>query len=62
MQNWPHASTQKNPRKFRYFSRKKPCIHKVHGFACKSPYFLSHATPVPVRPEAVHAPALKATS
>ncbi|HFW3670599.1 TPA: hypothetical protein ACIBJQ_004525 [Salmonella enterica subsp. enterica serovar Java] len=34
----------------------------MHGFACKSPYFLSHATPVPARPEPVHAPALKATS
>ncbi|EBD6420251.1 hypothetical protein C3659_11870 [Salmonella enterica] len=32
----------------------------MHGFACKSPYFLSHATPVPARPESVYAPALKA--
>ncbi|MBQ5214062.1 hypothetical protein FD808_26820 [Klebsiella quasipneumoniae] len=59
MQNWLHGSARKNPRKFRYFSRKKPCIHKVHGFACKSPYFITLTTPVPARPEPVHAPALK---
>ncbi|EAS0995082.1 hypothetical protein B8X75_04440 [Salmonella enterica] len=34
----------------------------MHGFACKSLYFLSPAAPVPARPEPVDAPALKATS
>ena len=32
--NWPVSSSAKNPRKYRYFSRIKPCIHRVHGFAC----------------------------
>ncbi|RBZ84868.1 hypothetical protein DM071_26435 [Klebsiella pneumoniae] len=27
--NWPVSSSAKNPRKYCYFSRIKPCIHRV---------------------------------
>ena len=49
--NWPAGSSAKNPRKYRYFSRIKPCIHRVHGFACAFPSRHSLRSPVPARPE-----------
>ena len=58
--NWPRSSLSKNPRKSRPFSRIKPCMHKVHGFACV--FTLPPTLPAPAlaQPEATHAPALKA--
>ena len=51
------GSSAKNPRKYRYFSRIKPCIHRVHGFACAFPSRHSLRSPVPARPEPPDAPA-----
>ncbi len=51
------VAPQKNPRKYCYFSRIKPCIHRVHGLACVSSPCYSCPAPVPARPEPPDAPA-----
>ncbi len=40
-------------------SRKKPCMHKAHGFACVLPTRNPPPAPVLASPDAANAPALK---
>lgn len=60
VQNRPCSSPFKNSRKSRCFLVKKPCMHKVHGFECVLPTLGPSPAPALARPEASHAPALKA--
>ncbi|QCU25529.1 hypothetical protein FFT47_23715 [Klebsiella pneumoniae] len=41
----------KNPGKYCYFSRIKPCIHRVHGFAPFPRLVIPVFAPVPARPK-----------
>lgn len=54
--DWPRSSLSKNPCKPRHFARIKPCIHKMHGFACVFPPLHSLPAPVAAWPEATFAP------